>query len=130
MYTHTAIVIDFGRSMWMRNSLRCLLLDKSTAIYNDMNMCYDGEVNLVTFNVRRNVIFDHSIGGIPDHWILSWLFVAYIIKGMIVIKCNPVLQKHYLFGGNPGKDSLPKMRLDDFWSLQVTYLYILTINTY
>ena len=30
------------------------------------------------------------------------------------------LQKHYLFGGNPGKDSLPKMRLDDFWSLQVT----------
>ena len=26
---------------------------------------------------------------------------------------------HYLFGGNPGKDSLPKMRLDDFWSLRV-----------
>ncbi|PVD25090.1 hypothetical protein C0Q70_15588 [Pomacea canaliculata] len=26
---------------------------------------------------------------------------------------------HYLFGGNPGKDSLPKMRLDDFWSLQL-----------
>ncbi|KAK7101686.1 muskelin-like [Littorina saxatilis] len=28
-------------------------------------------------------------------------------------------KKHYLFGGNPGKDSLPKMRLDDFWSLQL-----------
>uniref|UniRef100_T1J0F1 Muskelin N-terminal domain-containing protein n=1 Tax=Strigamia maritima TaxID=126957 RepID=T1J0F1_STRMM len=26
---------------------------------------------------------------------------------------------HYLFGGNPGKASLPKMRLDDFWSLQL-----------
>ena len=30
-----------------------------------------------------------------------------------------LLQVHYLFGGNPGKDSLPKMRLDDFWSLKV-----------
>lgn len=29
------------------------------------------------------------------------------------------LQVHYLFGGNPGKDSQPKMRLDDLWSLQV-----------
>ncbi|CAH1783153.1 unnamed protein product, partial [Owenia fusiformis] len=27
---------------------------------------------------------------------------------------------HYLFGGNPGKDSLPKMRLDDFWALQLS----------
>lgn len=26
---------------------------------------------------------------------------------------------HYLFGGNPGKESLPKMRLDDFWSLKL-----------
>ncbi|KAK2151233.1 hypothetical protein LSH36_371g00004 [Paralvinella palmiformis] len=26
---------------------------------------------------------------------------------------------HYLFGGNPGKDSLPKVRLDDFWSLKL-----------
>ena len=26
---------------------------------------------------------------------------------------------HYLFGGNPGKASIPKMRLDDFWSLKV-----------
>ncbi|XP_041349762.1 muskelin-like [Gigantopelta aegis] len=26
---------------------------------------------------------------------------------------------HYLFGGNPGKDNLPKMRLDDFWSLEL-----------
>ncbi|KAK2553923.1 Muskelin [Acropora cervicornis] len=25
---------------------------------------------------------------------------------------------HYLFGGNPGKFSVPKMRLDDFWSLK------------
>ncbi|KAL8596859.1 hypothetical protein ACOMHN_060667 [Nucella lapillus] len=29
-------------------------------------------------------------------------------------------KKHYLFGGNPGKDSLPKMRLDDFWSLRLS----------
>lgn len=27
---------------------------------------------------------------------------------------------HYLFGGNPGKSSLPKMRLDDFWSLKLS----------
>jgi len=27
---------------------------------------------------------------------------------------------HYLFGGNPGKDSLPRMRLDDFWSLRLS----------
>ncbi|XP_033744964.1 muskelin-like isoform X1 [Pecten maximus] len=26
---------------------------------------------------------------------------------------------HYLFGGNPGKESLPKMRLDDFWTLKL-----------
>jgi len=26
---------------------------------------------------------------------------------------------HYLFGGNPGKTSLPKMRLDDFWALRL-----------
>ncbi|XP_013418827.1 muskelin-like [Lingula anatina] len=26
---------------------------------------------------------------------------------------------HYLFGGNPGKEGLPKMRLDDFWALQL-----------
>uniref|UniRef100_A0A8C1RT58 Muskelin 1, intracellular mediator containing kelch motifs n=1 Tax=Cyprinus carpio TaxID=7962 RepID=A0A8C1RT58_CYPCA len=26
---------------------------------------------------------------------------------------------HYLFGGNPGKSSSPKMRLDDFWSLKL-----------
>ncbi|ESP01147.1 hypothetical protein LOTGIDRAFT_225475 [Lottia gigantea] len=30
-----------------------------------------------------------------------------------------VRKLHYLFGGNPGKDSLPKMRLDDFWSLKL-----------
>ncbi|XP_027058035.1 muskelin-like [Pocillopora damicornis] len=27
---------------------------------------------------------------------------------------------HYLFGGNPGKSSIPKMRLDDFWSLKLS----------
>ncbi|XP_064604593.1 muskelin-like isoform X2 [Liolophura sinensis] len=26
---------------------------------------------------------------------------------------------HYLFGGNPGKDIIPKVRLDDFWSLKL-----------
>ncbi|XP_023228527.1 muskelin-like [Centruroides sculpturatus] len=26
---------------------------------------------------------------------------------------------HYLFGGNPGRSCFPKMRLDDFWSLQL-----------
>jgi hypothetical protein len=30
-----------------------------------------------------------------------------------------VKKVHYLFGGNPGTDFLPKMRLDDFWSLKV-----------
>ncbi|KAL5014601.1 hypothetical protein ScPMuIL_008871 [Solemya velum] len=30
-----------------------------------------------------------------------------------------VKKVHYLFGGNPGKESLPKMRLDDFWSLKL-----------
>ncbi|KAK3101684.1 hypothetical protein FSP39_005447 [Pinctada imbricata] len=29
---------------------------------------------------------------------------------------------HYLFGGNPGRESLPKMRLDDFWSLKLCRL--------
>ncbi|XP_014670808.1 PREDICTED: muskelin-like [Priapulus caudatus] len=27
---------------------------------------------------------------------------------------------HYLFGGNPGVSSLPKVRLDDFWSLRLS----------
>lgn len=31
-----------------------------------------------------------------------------------------VSRVHYLFGGNPGKQNLQKMRLDDFWSLQLT----------
>ncbi|KAF7996641.1 hypothetical protein HCN44_002287 [Aphidius gifuensis] len=26
---------------------------------------------------------------------------------------------HYLFGGNPGRSSLPKLRLDDFWTLKL-----------
>lgn len=29
---------------------------------------------------------------------------------------------HYLFGGNPGKESLPKIRLDDFWVLKLCRL--------
>ena len=28
---------------------------------------------------------------------------------------------HYLFGGNHGKSGVPKMRLDDFWSLKVRF---------
>ncbi|MPC16516.1 Muskelin [Portunus trituberculatus] len=32
---------------------------------------------------------------------------------------DDVNKVHYLFGGNPGKASLPKMRLDDFWSLRL-----------
>ncbi|XP_052287065.1 muskelin-like isoform X2 [Dreissena polymorpha] len=31
-----------------------------------------------------------------------------------------VRKVHYLFGGNPGKEGLPKMRLDDFWCLQLS----------
>ncbi|XP_018909905.1 muskelin [Bemisia tabaci] len=27
---------------------------------------------------------------------------------------------HYLFGGNPGRTCLPKLRLDDFWQLQLS----------
>nr|CAD7442984.1 unnamed protein product [Timema bartmani] len=30
--------------------------------------------------------------------------------------CNKV---HYLFGGNPGRSCLPRLRLDDFWQLQL-----------
>ena len=26
---------------------------------------------------------------------------------------------HYLFGGNPGRSCLPKLRLDDFWTLRL-----------
>lgn len=32
---------------------------------------------------------------------------------------DPVRKIHYLFGGNPGKLNSPKMRLDDFWSLEI-----------
>ncbi|GAA6098187.1 muskelin, partial [Tachysurus ichikawai] len=32
---------------------------------------------------------------------------------------SSVSKVHYLFGGNPGKSSSPKMRLDDFWSLKL-----------
>lgn len=28
-------------------------------------------------------------------------------------------QQHYLFGGNPGKHTLPQLRLDDFWVLRL-----------
>lgn len=30
-----------------------------------------------------------------------------------------VKKVHYLFGGNPGRSCLPKLRLDDFWQLQL-----------
>ncbi|XP_064633309.1 muskelin-like [Lineus longissimus] len=33
---------------------------------------------------------------------------------------DPVRKEHYLFGGNPGKDTLPRMRLDDFWALKLS----------
>lgn len=33
--------------------------------------------------------------------------------------CSWMLQIHFLFGGNPGRMCLPKLRLDDFWSLQL-----------
>ena len=36
---------------------------------------------------------------------------------------------HYLFGGNPGKSSLPKMRLDDFWSLKV-HMYVFYLPSF
>ncbi|XP_076052997.1 muskelin 1 [Oratosquilla oratoria] len=33
---------------------------------------------------------------------------------------DDIRKVHYLFGGNPGKVTLPKMRLDDFWSLRLS----------
>ncbi|XP_028163273.1 muskelin isoform X2 [Ostrinia furnacalis] len=33
---------------------------------------------------------------------------------------DPVKKIHYLFGGNPGNHSCPRLRLDDLWSLQLT----------
>ncbi|KAK7873640.1 hypothetical protein R5R35_009328 [Gryllus longicercus] len=41
---------------------------------------------------------------------------------------DPVNKVHYLFGGNPGRACLPKLRLDDFWQLQLcrpTHLQLL-----
>ena len=38
------------------------------------------------------------------------------------------IQAHYLFGGNPGKETSPKMRLDDFWSLKVSPLFHFLLN--
>ncbi|XP_061418708.1 muskelin isoform X2 [Lethenteron reissneri] len=32
---------------------------------------------------------------------------------------DEVHKVHYLFGGNPGKPTLPKIRLDDFWALKL-----------
>ncbi|XP_014207147.1 muskelin [Copidosoma floridanum] len=32
---------------------------------------------------------------------------------------NPVKKVHYLFGGNPGRSCVPKLRLDDFWQLEL-----------
>lgn len=33
---------------------------------------------------------------------------------------DPVRKIHYLFGGNPGNQSSPRLRLDDLWSLQLS----------
>ncbi|KAJ0174253.1 hypothetical protein K1T71_010399 [Dendrolimus kikuchii] len=33
---------------------------------------------------------------------------------------DPVKKIHYLFGGNPGNQASPRLRLDDLWSLQLT----------
>lgn len=33
---------------------------------------------------------------------------------------DPVNKVHFLFGGNPGRACLPKLRLDDFWQLQLS----------
>lgn len=41
--------------------------------------------------------------------------------------CNPYhslpthFKVHYLFGGNPGRTGLPKLRLDDFWRLRLCH---------
>ena len=32
---------------------------------------------------------------------------------------DPIAKVHYLFGGNPGRITLPTLRLDDFWSLSL-----------
>lgn len=32
---------------------------------------------------------------------------------------DPIKKVHYLFGGNGGKNYAPKLRLDDFWTLEV-----------
>ncbi|XP_055919680.1 muskelin isoform X2 [Eupeodes corollae] len=32
---------------------------------------------------------------------------------------DEVAKMHYLFGGNPGKTTLPQLRLDDFWMLEL-----------
>lgn len=33
---------------------------------------------------------------------------------------DPTREIHYMFGGNPGRTSQPKMRLNDFWILKLT----------
>ncbi|PSN58007.1 Muskelin [Blattella germanica] len=39
---------------------------------------------------------------------------VYVIHSLFLSR-----QIHYLFGGNPGRACLPKLRLDDFWQLQL-----------
>lgn len=40
------------------------------------------------------------------------------ISGLISLN-SPYPQIHYLFGGNPGLPRQPKLRLADFWALQL-----------
>lgn len=32
---------------------------------------------------------------------------------------DPISKVHYLFGGNPGRDYMDTLRLDDFWALHL-----------
>ena len=45
--------------------------------------------------------------------------MIYLIIGKMRLINNSFIQIHYLFGGNPGRACLPKLRLDDFWKLQL-----------
>lgn len=61
----------------------------------------------------RVITVDSGVGII----IAAYSLTGCCVLGVCIGIC--VLQVHYLFGGNPGKDSQPKMRLDDLWSLKV-----------
>lgn len=45
--------------------------------------------------------------------------VYFCVEYIVLIVLYMELQVHYLFGGNPGRACLPKLRLDDFWQLQL-----------